>query len=177
MSSFFPVLSYPCHKLLIVALLAVNVIAYSYYGSLANSLDTLAWLLLLVFYELQNAITSPIILSAKRQQYVRNVLIVIIIGVFLRYLQVKEWLEVTNELLWFALIALLETEARWPDRVRQFKRSYWLASVLVFLGLIGVVVAWAWQSAWLDVYDASLWIIAFGLIDMDIFQLLQRKSV
>jgi len=79
-------------------------------------------------------------------------------------------------LLWFALIALLETEARWPAKVRQFKRSYWLASVLVFLGLIGVVVAWAWQSAWLDVYDASLWIIAFGLIDMDIFQLLQRKS-
>ena len=45
----------------------------------------------------------------------------------------------------------------------------------VFAGLIAMVIAWAWQSAWLDVYDAALWIVAFGSIEVDIFQVLQRK--
>jgi hypothetical protein len=47
--------------------------------------------------------------------------------------------------------------------------------VIVFIGLIGVVIAWAWQSAWLDVYDAIVWIIAFGLIEVDINQVLKRN--
>ncbi len=38
--------------------------------------------------------------------------------------------------------------------------------------LTSAVDAWAW----LDVYDAALWIVAFASIEVDIFQLFQRKQ-
>jgi hypothetical protein len=75
------------------------------------------------------------------------------------------------------LIALLELEVRWPDKVSQYWQNYRLATVTIFAGLIAVVIAWAWQSTWLAVYDATLWIVAFSAIEMDIFQILQRNSV
>jgi hypothetical protein len=166
--------SYPKYKYVIVGLLTLNVFIFACYDTLTAAIDALVWLVLLVLYELQTSALTPSI--GQRLQPFKQMLIVTIAAVFIRYLQVSEWLNVINDLLWFALIALLETEARWPDKVLQFSHSYWLATVLVFMGLIGMVVAWVWQSAWLDVYDASLWIIAFGSIEADIFQLLQRKQ-
>jgi hypothetical protein len=35
---------------------------------------------------------------------------------------------------------------------------------------------WLWRQAWLDAYDAALWITAFGLIEVDLFHFLQRKN-
>lgn len=95
--------------------------------------------------------------------------------VFFVYVHGHEWLEVINFLFWLALIALLELEVRLPDKVANYRLSYWWATVIVFIGLIGVVIAWAWQSAWLDVYDAIVWIIAFGLIEVDINRVLKRN--
>jgi len=66
-------------------------------------------------------------------------------------------------------------EVRLPDKVSKYRLSYWWATVIVFAGLIGMVIVWAWQSAWLEVYDAIVWIVAFGSIEVDIAQLLQRK--
>ncbi len=87
----------------------------------------------------------------------------------------REWLEVINFIFWFALITLLELEARLPDKVFKCRISYWWATVIVFTGLIAMVMVWAWQSAWLDVYDAILWVIAFGSIEMDMNRILKRN--
>ncbi|MFZ2169900.1 MAG: hypothetical protein WAW61_09730, partial [Methylococcaceae bacterium] len=103
------------------------------------------------------------------------VLIVVIALVFVSYIHDSEWLDVVNSALWFVLIALLELEVRWPDTVFKYRQNNWLATVTVFAGLIAMVIAWVWQSAWLDVYDAILWIVAFASIEVDIFQFLQRK--
>lgn len=175
MPRFFTLPNYPFYKLAIVTLLALNVAIFAWLESLTNAVDALVWVLLLVLYELETNGVAP--LSENQLRPVRNALIILIVLVFFRYFQESEWLNVCNDLLWFALIALLEMEVRWPDKVLQFRHSYWLATVLVFIGLIAMVVAWAMQSAWLDVYDASLWIVAFGSIEADIFQLLQRKRI
>ena len=111
----------------------------------------------------------------KTLQWIRDVLIGVIVLVFVSYVHDSEWLDVVNSVLWFVLIALLELEVRWPDKVYQYRQSYWLATVTVFTGLIAMVIAWTLQSAWLDVYDAILWIVAFGSIEVDIFQLFKRK--
>lgn len=169
-----PVLPYPLYKLAMVGLLTVNVLIFARLGTPTNTLDAFAWLVLLVVYEVQNHMVLSVDFL-RRLQRLRNVLIVVIMSVFLRYLQESEWLEVTNDILWFALIVLLETEVRWPDKVRQFRNSYWLATLTIFSGLIGMVLVWAWQSAWLDVYDACLWILAFASIEADILHILQRK--
>ncbi len=174
MRNYFSSLPYPKFKLAIVALLALNAVIYAVADTLTSAVDALAWLVLLALYELEaNGIT---LLTEKLMHRIRDVLIAVIAGVFFSYIHDSEWLDVANSALWFGLIALLELEVRWPDKVFQYRQSYWLATVTVFAGLIAMVIAWAWQSAWLDVYDAALWIVAFASIEVDIFQLFQRKQ-
>jgi hypothetical protein len=173
MFNYFSSIPYPKFKLAIVLLITFNAVIYAIVDTLISAVDTLAWLILLLLYELEANGAAP--MAENMLHRIRNVLIVVIVLVFISYIYDSEWLDVVNSALWFALIALLELEVRWPDKVFKYRQSYWLTTVTVFVGLIAMVIAWAWQSAWLDVYDATLWIVAFASIEMDIFQLLQRK--
>jgi hypothetical protein len=169
-SSFLP---YPKFKLAILLLLTLDVVIYALVDTLNSAVDALAWLVLLVLYELE---AKGIAVFAENTLHaIRNGLIVLIALVFVNYVQDKEWLDVVNSALWFVLIALLELEIRWPDKVFKYRQAYRMATVTVFGGLIIMVIAWAWQSAWLGVYDATLWIVAFAFIEVDIFHLLQRN--
>jgi hypothetical protein len=175
MFNYFSSISYPKFKLAILVLLTLNAVIYAIVDTLTSAIDAWVWLVLLVLYELEANDVAP--LAKNTLHGIRNVLIAVIVLVFVSYVHHREWLDVVNSALWFALIALLELEVRWPDKVSQYWQSYRLATVTIFAGLIAVVIAWAWQSTWLAVYDATLWIVAFSAIEMDIFQILQRNSV
>ncbi len=167
--------SYPKAKLAILALLTTNAITYAIVDTWTSAIDATAWLILLVMYELETLNgRSPF--ADRTLHAIRNVLIATIALVFFSYLNDNEWLDVTNSLLWFALIALLELEMRYPDKVTRYPQAYWLATISVFVGVVSMVAVWLWQSAWLDAYDAALWIAAFALIEVDIFRFLQRKG-
>jgi hypothetical protein len=166
-------LPYPKFKLAIVVLITLNAVIYAIVDTLTSAVDALAWLVLLVLYELEANVAAP--MAENTLHGIRYVLIAVIGLSFVSYFHDSEWLDVVNSALWFALIALLELEVRWPDKVFKYRQSYWLATVTVFSGLLAMVIAWVWQSAWLDVYDATLWIVAFASIEVDIFQLFQRK--
>ena len=160
MFNYFISIPYPKLKLAIV-------------DTLTSAVDALTWLMLLVLYELEANGAAP--MAENTMHGIRYVLIAVIGLVFVSYVHDSEWLDVVNSALWFALIALLELEVRWPEKVFKYRQSYGLSTVTVFSGLVAMVIVWAWQSAWLDVYDATLWILAFASIEVDIFQLLQRK--
>jgi hypothetical protein len=174
MFNYFSSIPYPRFKLAIVVLLTLNVVIYAIADTLTSAVDALTWLVLLVLYELEANSAAP--MAEKTLHGIRDVLIAVIVLVFISYVHDSEWLDVVNSVLWFVLIALLEMEVRWPDKLFKYRQHYWLATVTVFAGLIAMMLAWAWQSAWLDVYDAALWIVAFGSIEVDIFQILQRKN-
>ena len=173
MFKYFSSIPYPRFKLAIVVLITLNAVIYAMVDTLISAVDALAWLMLLVLYELEA--NGAALMAENTLHRTRSFLIAVIGLVFVDYVHDGEWLDVVNSALWFALIALLELEVRWPDKVFKYQQSYWWATVTVFVGLIAMVIAWAWQSAWLDVYDATLWIVAFGSIEVDIFQILQRK--
>ena len=175
MLNHFSSLPYTKFKLAIVVLLTLNAIIYAWIDSLISAVDELAWLVWLVLYELEANGASP--MAKNTLHGIRSVLLAVIALVFVSYVHDSKWLDVVNSALWFALIALLELEARWTDKVFEYRQSYWLATVTVFSGLIAMPMALAWQSAWLDVYDAILWIVAFASIEMDIVQLLRRKHL
>ena len=174
MFNYFSSIPYPKFKLAILVLLTLNAVIYAIIGTLTSAVDALAWMMLLVLYELEanNAALVP----ENTSRGIRNILIAVIGLVFVSYIHDREWLDVVNSALWFALIALLELEARWPDKAAEYRQSYWLATMTVFAGLIAMVIAWIFQSEWLSVYDSTLWIVAFASIEVDIFQLLQRKQ-
>jgi hypothetical protein len=173
MFNYFSSIPYPKFKLVIVALITLNAVIYAIVDTLTSAVDALAWLVLLVLYELEANGAAP--MAENTLHRIRNVLIAVIALVFVSYVHDSEWLDVVNSALWFALIALLELEVRWPDKVFKYRQGYWWATVTVFAGLVAMVITWAWHSAWLDVYDATLWIVAFASIEVDIFQLFQRK--
>ncbi|CAD6881015.1 hypothetical protein [Methylomonas albis] len=164
-------LSYPKFKLAILALLTLNIGIYAALDTLTTAVDALVWVILLVMFELETVKASPF--NETTLHAIRNGLIVVIALVFGSYVRDNEWLDVSNSLLWFALIVLLELEVRWPSLLARHRRLFWLMTVAVFVGLIGMVVAWLTQSDWLDAYDALLWIAAFGVIEVDIFHFLQ----
>jgi hypothetical protein len=160
-------------KLVIVVLLTLNAIIYAWVDSLISAVDELAWLVWLMLYELEANSLAPMHQNALHA--IRSILIAVVALVFVSYVHDSKWLDVVNSALWFSLIALLELEVRWTDKVFEYRQSYWLATMIVFAGLIAMPITLAWQSAWLDVYDATLWIVAFASIERDIVQLLRRK--
>lgn len=167
-------LQYPKSKLAILLLLTCNALIYAIVDTLTAAVDAGAWLILLVMYELQTH-SNELPVSEAVLRTVRSGLIGVIALVFFSYWHDSEWLDVVNSLLWFGLIAIMELEVRRPTVVFKYTNLFWLLTILIFSGLIVVAGLWLWQQAWLDAYDALLWIIAFGLIEVDIAQFLQRK--
>jgi hypothetical protein len=166
-------LPYPKFKLAILALLTLNVFIYAINDTMTSTVDALVWVALLMMFELETLKAAPI--ASRTLHRIRNALIIVIVLVFGSYIRDNEWLDVVNSLLWFALIALLELEVRWPSKVLQYPQAFWLATIAVFAGLVAMVAAWIWRADWLDAYDAALWIAAFATIEVDIFRFLQRK--
>jgi hypothetical protein len=161
-------------KLTILFLLSLNIVLFGVFDDLTSTMDALSWVALLVMYEL-DAIGAGQYINANIQQKIRNALILVIALVFLKYLYDQQWLDIINGSLWLVLIGLLELEIRWPEKITTNKHAFWLATLSIFAGLLGMVAVWLWKSAWLDAYDAALWIIAFGLIEVDIFRFLKLK--
>ena len=166
---------YPKFKLWILILLTINVFIYAAIDTLTTSADALAWVLLLLSFELE-AQNKPICFSPNTLHNIRNALITAIVLVFLFYIHDNDWLDVINAVIWFALIALLELEIRWSATVAKYRYVLHSASIALFISLLGMVVCWLWHSAWLDAYDAALWIAAFALIEVDIARFLQIRQ-
>ncbi|MGR8930775.1 MAG: hypothetical protein ACU836_09055 [Gammaproteobacteria bacterium] len=170
-----PSMQYPKSKLLILALLTINAGVYAVIDTVTTAFDAGAWLVLLLMYELE-ANSDQLPVSEALLERLRDGLIVIIVLVFFSYLHDSEWLDVSNSLLWFALIAVMELEVRRPAMVMKHANLFWLLTIGIFSGLIAMAGIWLWLRAWLDAYDALLWIAAFGMLEVDIFQFLKRKQ-
>ncbi|MBS3964672.1 MAG: hypothetical protein KGZ80_09295 [Methylomonas sp.] len=168
-------IEYPVFKWAILGLLTLNAVIYALTDTVTRAVDALTWLILLVIYEME-AQADTLSLGKHRLAMTRSVLIGAIVLVFFSYFNASAWLDVTNALLWFALIAIMETEVRWPTVAMRHGNVVWLLTIGVFGGLVVVATFWVWQRQWLDAYDAMLWIIAFASIEADILQLLKRKQ-
>lgn len=161
-------------RLTIALLLTLNAFLYAALDSLISAVDAFAWLALLLSFELETA-GLPAQLSETRLHLIRNGILVIIVLVTFAYLLTGDLLNISSELLWLGLIGLLEMEVRTPSLIEQHQRLYWLASVIVFVGLIAMVGISAWMGAVLDAYNNLLWIIAFALVEVDLFRFLKFR--
>jgi hypothetical protein len=165
----------PKLKLLIVILLVINILLFAVLDTLLSTLDTLIWVLLLLSYEFE-ALNIRLPITQKQQLRFRRILILIVPLVFIGYVLDSAWLDVSNSLLWFGLICLLELEIHKPVWVAAHQQLFWQSTMLVFVGLLLMVVLWLWQGAWLDAYDGLLWILAFAIIEVDVFSFMQGKQ-
>lgn len=163
-------------KLIIVGLLASNVLIYALSDTLASTIDAACWLILLLLYEVETLNRDESAISAAMLNKIRLALIAVIIGVFVAYLYQHEWLDVSNALLWYVLIAILEVEVRYPALFNRYSKAFIYSAALIFVALIVMVILWLLAEQWLDAYDALIWIAAFVLIEVDVVEYLRRTS-
>lgn len=164
-------------KWIIYALLAGDVVLYSLYGRLTELIDTAAWLVLLMLFEWE---TGGWPLRARWIPALHGVRLLASIAVVVAvvgYALERAWLDFFNETTWLGVIALLELEVRLPSDAARLHRLRRMLAAVLYLALVGFLLTWALmgfgdenpQAAWLDTWDALLWLVAFVVIELNVF--------
>jgi hypothetical protein len=158
-------------KRAIYALLALNLALYALFGSANELVDSTAWLVLLVLFEIETAHGES--LTPPRRLAIHLVRLAAAAGVLaaaVGYLLEREWLNAANTWLWIGVVLLLEVEVRYPRQVGQRRRLYWSAKGTLYAALGALALTWAWRGEWLDAWDAALWLAAFFAIELNVIE-------
>ena len=156
-------------KTAVYVLLAANLALCALFGSANELVDSVAWVALLALFEIETAHGAR--LSAREIRLVHVLRLVAAAGVLAAaagYVAEAEWLDAANALLWVAVVVLLEIEVRFPAAVGRRRESFLIAAAVLYSALLLPVPVWAWQGAWLDAWDATLWLAAFFAIELNV---------
>lgn len=164
-------------KWLMYALLAVDVVLYALYGRLTELVDTGAWLVLLLLFELETGGWRLPPTLRPLLHGVRAVAALAVLAACVGYALERQWLDFANEMVWLGVVALLELEVRLSEGAERLHRWRRGTAAALYLVLVGFLVAWAVQGAtgpqpmhaWLDAWDALLWLAAFVVIELNVF--------
>ncbi len=159
----------------IFTLLAVNAAIYAATGRVTETIDALAWFVLLVlfFVETRCPQWTGLPRNALLLKPLRVIAAAAILWAAIAFVLEREWLDALNGWLWIGVVAVFELEVHAPMWVQRQRRRIIGLSAVLYAALTGIAVAWFLQGEWFDGYDAVLWIAAFALLEMD---LLQRAS-
>ena len=164
-------------KWLMYALLAGNVGLFSLYGRATEFVDTAAWLVLLMLFEWETG-GWPLPARARVGLHAARAAAALAVGVAcVGYALEKQWLDFANALVWLGVVVLLELEVRVPRQALRLHRARRATAALHYLALLGFLLAWVVQGAsgpeplqaWLDAWDAALWLAAFVGIELNVF--------
>jgi len=161
-------------KAAVFALLAWNTAVYVHSGTLSEGVDSLAWLILLALFELETGGGTGRRRGAAVIRGVRLAAATAIPVAAAGYVVDREWLDAINSILWIAVVALLETQLRFPDAATRHRPWIIAAAVGLYSGLASVALAWLWQADWFSAYDAALWLLAFATIEINVIQVVRR---
>jgi hypothetical protein len=161
----------------VYAILAFDVALYARYGRATEFVDTAAWLLLLLLFELETAgwPVAPRLRPVLRGfRLLAGLAIAFAVG---GYAIESEWLDFANEATWLGVVALLELEVRLPAAAQALHRWRRRIAGLLYVALVGFLAAWAVQGAQgadpaaarLDAWDAFWWLVAFVAIELNLF--------
>jgi hypothetical protein len=157
-------------KLGLFVLLTVNSAVFALSGTAAEGLDSMAWLTLLILFELETAYAKR--LSTRRAllavHTVRMCAGAAVVAAAVGYVRENAWLDAVNAWVWIAVVVLLELKVRFPQAFPRHRTVTEASAGVLYLGLGAIVAVWAWQGEWFEAYDAALWIVAFVIIELNI---------
>ena len=164
-------------KWIVYALLAVDVALYARYGRLTELVDTAAWLVLLLLFEWETGGWRLRPRWLPLLHAVRALAAASIVVAVVGYALERVWLDFANEMVWLGVIALLELEVRLPASAVRLHRLRRMVAAAFYLALVGFLMTWAAmgfgdedpRAAWLDTWDALLWLVAFVAIELNVF--------
>lgn len=156
------------------ALLALDVALYAAHGTLTETLDTAAWLVLLLLFEWETGGWPGAAASTRIVHGLRGAASIMVAWASVDYALQREWLDFANAATWLSVILMLELEVRIPAR-RRLHALRRAATALLYAALGAFVVAGLVlggadvEGAWLDAWDATLWLAAFVVIELNLF--------
>lgn len=157
-------------KAAVFVLLALNAAVFVGAGTANEALDSIAWFVLLVLFEAETRARSRL-QRPRARIAVRSArfFAAIAIGIAaIGYVYDAEWLDAINAWLWIAVVALLELELRRPHAMAAHRAAFAATAGALYASLAAVVLVWAWHGLWFDAYDALLWLVAFGAIEINL---------
>lgn len=163
---------YTAFKLTLFLLLAVDAVLFALDGTAAEGLDSVAWFVLLLLFELETAHAGwiPTRRAAAVVHAVRFAAGVAVVLAWLGYIREQAWLDTANAGLWLAVVVLLEFKVRFGRGPAAQLAALDVLPALLYLSLGGLVLVWAWRGEWFDAYDAALWLLAFATIEMNLLR-------
>lgn len=170
-----PVRGFVVFKWLVYALLALNVALYAAHGTATEMVDTAAWLVLLLLFEWETGGWRLPSRARAALHGVRLLAATAIVWACADYALQREWLDFANASTWLAVVLALELEVRVDPSRAGFHRIRRAATWALYAALAAFVLAWLWQArgevdgAWLDAWDATLWLAAFIVIELNVF--------
>lgn len=171
-----PGVAFALFKWSVYALLALNVALYGVHGTPTEQVDTGAWVLLLLLFEWETGgwgITRRARLAAHGLRLLASLAV---LASCIAYALQREWLDFANASAWLAVVVALELEVRVPSGRRRFHRLRGAITLGLYIALASFLLAWlaiglgeGGTAAWLDAWDAALWLLAFAAIELNVF--------
>jgi hypothetical protein len=154
-------------KLLLFALLALDTAYFAIAGTPSKAVDAVAWLVLLVLFEVETQFRQRGAATHAALRYARLLAAFSVLAATVGYVFEENVLDTVNTVLWIAVVVLLEIEFRKPALAARRRLAFSGAAVALYGGLAVLVGLWAWRGEWFDAYDALLWLLAFATIELD----------
>ncbi len=165
----------------------------------AASIDTAAWVILLLLFELETCQLSEEVLVRPTGLVIRGLRVLcygVIVYAFTGYLSKAlgfglyapagvadagtlvqatrlAWVDVVNSGTWLLILALLELDVRSGVKglfASWFATASRLAKYLLYAVIAGAAVYWGLFGTFLDFWDAFLWIAAFVFIERNVWK-------
>lgn len=172
-----PARGFVVFKWTVYALLALDVVLYARFGRATELLDTASWVVLVALFEWETG-GWPLPRAVRPLLHVvRAIASIGVVTAVVGYAMERQWLDFANETTWLGVVGLLELEVRLPARYARLHRWRRRASMLLYVGLVGFLCTWAIhgvigddpRAAWLDTWDAVWWLVAFVVIELNVF--------
>jgi hypothetical protein len=83
------------------------------------------------------------------------------------------WVDVANASAWLLVVLLFEIEVIFQANHTLTRRRLFFvkaSKAVLYLTLLGAAIYWTVYGAFIDYWDAYLWLFAFVLIDLNLFQ-------
>lgn len=168
-------------KYVVYSLLVLNIVLFLIFGGLHEAIDSLGWMLLLGSFEYETSALDEDY-SSPVERYVLWALQITgyALAIFATgsYWQEEQWPDFINAVAWLCVCAAIAYDVHAPG---EYGGLEWHIRNIVKGGLyailLGVAIWWAYDGlivehsahGLLELYDALLWIVCFGVIELNIF--------
>lgn len=158
----------------VYTLLFINMSIFFINQTVAEGMESFAWLMLLMLFEYETLKLNKFDISLFERYLIHGgrvtAYIFILYSVYtyasVQYISKNGILDILNALIWLLIVALIEYELYSPKK----DRARLIFKVLLYSALFVIALFWGINEEWFDFYDAVVWIVCFFFIELNIIK-------